>query len=297
VIAEALLAAVHARLAAALAAPTGEYVPLRIDSHVIGWLDHPRAIRLARFGDVFVRAADGLHLARSLPDEATRTRALEDVTRALAKERQLSAWRDEAYAVSGAFGDAPLCRIERAAARYFGIVTFAAHLNGLVDRDPPQMWIARRSATKAIDPGQLDNLVGGGIRAGTSVSETLVREAWEEAGIPDTWAGQSVATGIVRICRAQPQGLQREIVFVHDLSLPRDYAPRCMDGEAVEHRLVSLTEAARLIAQHEGADVMTADAGLVVLDCLIRRGFVSPDSGQFLPLAQLRWPRLDLHAC
>src|SRR3982751_3209842 len=36
VIAEPLLAAVHARLAAALAAPTGDYVPLRIGSHVIG---------------------------------------------------------------------------------------------------------------------------------------------------------------------------------------------------------------------------------------------------------------------
>ena len=293
-IAERLLAAVHARLTAALVAPSGDYVPLRIDSHVIGWLDEPRATRLARFDDVFVCTSDGLHLARRLQDEATRTRALEDVTRALADEGQLSAWRDEAYAIAGAFGDAPLCRIERAAARYFGIITFAAHLNGLVDGDPTRMWIARRSATKAIDPGQLDNLVGGGIRAGTSVIDTLVREAWEEAGIPETLARQSAPAGIVRICRTQPEGLQREIVFVHDLSVPHDYAPRCMDGEAVEHRLVSLAEAARLIAQHEGEDVVTADASLVVLDCLIRLGFISPDSPHFLPLAQLRWPPLDL---
>ena len=46
------------------------------------------------------------------------------------------------------------------------------------------MWIARRSPTKAIDPDLLDNLVGGGIAAGQSVPTTVVKEAWEEAGIP-----------------------------------------------------------------------------------------------------------------
>jgi len=34
-----------------------------------------------------------------------------------------------------------------------------------------------------IDPGMLDNLVGGGIAAGATVIDTVVREAWEEAGI------------------------------------------------------------------------------------------------------------------
>jgi hypothetical protein len=40
--------------------------------------------------------------------------------------------------------------------------------------------------------------------------------------------------------------------------------------EAVEHRLVSLLDAARLIANEEGPDGVTADASLVVLDFLLR---------------------------
>ncbi len=43
------------------------------------------------------------------------------------------------------------------------------------------MWIARRSPTKPIDPGMLDNLVGGGLAAGLTVAQTLVKEGWEEA--------------------------------------------------------------------------------------------------------------------
>ena len=49
-------------------------------------------------------------------------------------------------------------------------------------------------------------------------------------------------------------GLQRETVFVHDLWLPEDFVPDNRDGEAVEHRLVSLDEAARMIARDDGPD-------------------------------------------
>src|SRR5918992_1459821 len=70
--------------------------------------------------------------------------------------------------------------LERAAARPFGLTTYAVHLNG-ISFDENNMWIARRSAAKPIDPGMLDNLVGGGISAGSSLEETLVKEAWEEA--------------------------------------------------------------------------------------------------------------------
>ena len=48
------------------------------------------------------------------------------------------------------------------------------------------MWIARRSPAKAIDPGMLDNLVGGGVAAGQTITTTLIKEAWEEA--PTSWS-------------------------------------------------------------------------------------------------------------
>jgi hypothetical protein len=62
------------------------------------------------------------------------------------------------------------------------------------------------------------------------------------------------------------------------------------DGEVVEHRLVPLPEAARLISLDHGPDVVTADASLVVLDYLIRHGHVDPDAPAFAPLEALRHP-------
>jgi 8-oxo-dGTP pyrophosphatase MutT (NUDIX family) len=150
------------------------------------------------------------------------------------------------------------------------------------------MWIARRSPDKAIDPGLLDNLVGGGIAAGADVAHTVVKEAWEEAGIPAPRARSAVPTGAVHICRAQPDGLQRETIFVHDLALPVDFAPAGQDGEVVDHRLLPLAEAARLIASADGPDVVTADASLVILDCLLRRGLIAPDLPDYLALEALR---------
>ncbi len=194
--ADGIVPAIHARLALALAAPRGEYVAFRIDGHTVGWLDPARASRLSAFASVFDGAEGEIRLAARLADSFARTAAVEKVTRALADEGLLSAWRDERYAVAVEFGAAPLVDIERAAARYFGVRTYAVHVNGLVRSGGGlAMWLARRSPTKAIDPGLLDNLVGGGIATGYGVLDTLRKEAWEEAGIPAGVAAQARPQG------------------------------------------------------------------------------------------------------
>jgi len=291
--ADGIVPAIQARLALALAAPEGDYVALRIGGHTVGWLDPTRAIRLSAFASVFDRADGELRLAATLSDCATRTAAVEDVTRVLAGEGLLSAWRDERYAVAVEFGAAPLVDIERAAARYFGIRTYAVHINGLVRGGGGlRMWLARRSPTKAIDPGLLDNLVGGGIATGYGVLETLRKEAWEEAGIPADVAARARPQGSIDICRPQPQGLQRETVFVYDLELDADFRPANQDGEAVEHRQLTMAEAAELIADN-GDGAVTADASLVILDCLLRHGALGPDSPGLRALSAFRHAMLE----
>ena len=291
--ADGIVPAIQARLALALAAPEGDYVALRIGGHTVGWLDPTRAARLSAFASVFDRADGEIGLAARLSDCATRTAAVEDVARVLAGEGLLSAWRDERYAVAVEFGAPPLVDIERAAARYFGIRTYAVHINGLVRGGGGlRMWLARRSPTKAIDPGLLDNLVGGGIATGYGVLETLRKEAWEEAGIPADVAARARPQGSIDICRPQPQGLQRETVFVYDLELDADFRPANQDGEAVEHRQLTMAEAAELIADN-GDGAVTADASLVILDCLLRHGALGPDSPGLRALSAFRHAMLE----
>ncbi len=288
----AIVTAIRARLTSALAPPQGQYLPLRIGGHVAGWLDAARVDRLRGFTGVFEVGADGIAFAPGCDSPEARTAALERVARTLSAEGALTAWRGERYAVVPQFGGPPRFLLERAAARFFGIRTFAAHVNGLVrSGDGILMWLARRSPMKAIDPGMLDNLVGGGIAAGMSVAETVVKEAWEEAGLAAHVARSAVPAGSVEICRAQPDGLQRETIYVHDLWLDSDFTPAGQDGEAVEHRLVGLPDAARLIANATGPEVATADSCLVIVDCLLRQGAIAPDTPDFAALETLRHPR------
>ena len=239
--------------------PAQRYRPLRVDGSIAGWLNDARAARLQSFGGVFRVDDDQVTFAPDLASEPARTRALAPVVAALADEGALTAWRDEQYACAPAFGAPPWFLLERAAARWFGIRTWAVHVNGLVEVDGAiAMWFARRSPRKAIDPGMLDNLVGGGIAAGESVRAAVVRECAEEAGIAAPLAANAAHMGTFTVRREGVDGLQWETIFVHDLWLPAGFVPANQDGEVVAHRKVTLADAARLLAAPGGPDEVTA---------------------------------------
>lgn len=284
----AATARVADRLALVLAAPTAAYEPFVVEDRIVGWVTPERAARLARWSAVFERSERGLECTPRLRTAEARTAALAGIAQALSAESALTAWRDERYAVAADPAVPPLFELERAAARYFGIHTFAAHANGLVGADGNwRMWLARRSPTKAIDPGLLDNLVGGGIASGTTLAETIIREAREEAGIGEDLARQARCAGSVAICRDGPDGLQRETIYVHDLWLRADFVPANEDGEAVEHRLCRPDEILAVLASSD----ITGDASLVIVDFLLRHGHISPDDPSFGALQALRRPR------
>ena len=200
---------------------------------------------------------------------------------ALAADGRIPGWRNDTYAIRNAFDAPPLAYIERAASRFFGTMTYAVHLNGVVEyadgalsKGAPQLWIARRSDTKATDTGMLDNVVAGGIGWGFGVEATIIKECWEEAGIPEEIAARAVAGRTAHVLQSLPEGTQAEQVFIYDLVLPPDVAPRNQDGEVGEHRLARIDEVARWI--EEGA--LTVDASLATLDCLLRRRWIDEDA-------------------
>jgi len=279
-------ARIATRLARLLPAPARAYVPWIVEGHTVGWIIPERAERLAEWRDVFRRSARGVELAPTLDDALSRSAALDGVARTLSSEGALTTWRAERYAVAPHEGGLPLLELERAAARYFGIHTFAAHANGVRNGDRWRMWLARRSPTKPIDPGLLDNLVGGGIAAGADATTTLIKEAFEEAGIPPDLAAQAKPAGAIDICRDRPDGLQRETIHVHDLWLPAEFLPQNQDGEAVEHRLCTPDEVLAIVA----SDDITADASLVIVDFLLRHGHVAPGNPHYAALDALRRP-------
>ena len=260
------------RLRAARRFDSAAHVPLSCEGHSIGWLRKDHAQRVTPWPGIFKRDKSGVRIAEALDSPEARTAALGDVIRALHEDGVITGWRDERYAVVTDFDAPPLFHIERAAARFFGTTTYAAHANGYCGSGADcEMWLARRSATKPIDPGMLDNLVGGGMSAGVPPLQTIVREAWEEAGIPDPLARNAVAAGTISLLREVPEGVQSEVIFVFDLELPRDFQPHNEDGEVAEFRRVPL---AQIIEVLHGKSI-TLDASLVTTSFLVRRGYLS----------------------
>ncbi len=186
-------------------------------------------------------------------------------------------WRDEAYALSpldGPEAGQPRVAIERAASRFWGSLTFGAHANGYVrgaDGRPAALWIAQRSASKPTDPGLFDNLVGGGVPLHQPPAETLVREAWEEAGLPPDMASRATPGRVLRLERDIAEGFQREWLYAFDLELPASWQPQNQDGEVQGFCLLPVADALTLAR----GDTMTVDAALVTLDFADRHGLLA----------------------
>src|SRR4051812_49148718 len=262
-------------------------LPFYVKEHVVGWLRPSFADQLRRWPHVF-EVGDAFAILRARPDTAQgRSAAVAEVIRELAKDGIITGWRDELVSVMHHYGQPELMRIERAASRHFGIMGYGAHLNGFTRRGGlAQAWIARRSPDKSVDPDKLDNLVGGRVPAGLSVDETLRKEAWEEAGLAPALLAGLNCLGAVRVEYSVPEGLHREILFVHDLWLPDDFKPVNQDGEVAEIKLMRVED----VLQSLLAGEFTLDSGVVMIDGLLRLGAVLPEDKQYLDLLRLMKP-------
>lgn len=273
----------HDALAAASSFDPKGLAPLMLDGHVLGWVGPSVAAQLRRWPEVFACRPDAIVLALAAPQ--ARSDALGAIARTLADEGLIRGWRNERYTIFSPASGTPVFALERAAMRAFGLTARAAHLNGVVpDASGCHMWIARRSHTKPIDPGMLDNLVGGGIAEGMDARRTLIKECAEEAGIPVALAAQARNAGALRVTRTVPEGVHDEILFVYDLELPAGFQPVNHDAEVAQFLLVTPTELVELIAAGE----LTVDASLVAIDFLARRGCLRSDPGLERRLEALR---------
>ena len=263
--------------------PADSLLPFTVDSVLAGWMKRSFAERLEQWPEYFAVRPRGVGMLGHFETPEHRSAAIAEVVESLAAETVITGWRGELVTACETFYSRPLFHIERAATRHFGLTVYASHLNGLTVRNgEPHMWIARRADTKAIDPGMLDNLAAGRVARGMTPNETLIKESREEAGINAELARTAKGAGAVRCKRAVDEGLHNEIIFVHDIVLPESFSPANQDGEVAEFTSVPIAELLRRLETEPGD--FTVDAALVILDCLIRRGFIGSDRDDYLDL-------------
>jgi 8-oxo-dGTP pyrophosphatase MutT (NUDIX family) len=202
-------------------------------------------------------------------EASARSDVLAEVNAHLRDDGLIVAWRDETYPVVTRLGELPLALIERAAARFWGTLTFGAHCNGYVadaNGRPTHLWIARRSPHKPTDPGKLDNLVGGGVPHGQTPGEALVREGFEEAGLDAATMHLARPGSVIALRCDIAEGFMHEDLHTFDLALSPDLKPVNQDGEVSELHCMPVPDALERAAM----DDMTVDAALVTLDFALR---------------------------
>ncbi|OHF01422.1 NUDIX domain-containing protein [Colletotrichum orchidophilum] len=196
----------------------------------------------------------------------------------------LRGWRDELWPVYGRNGEL-LFDIERAASGLFGVMRYGVHLTAFV-RDHSashgiKIWVPRRSPTKSTFPGMLDNTVAGGLMTGEDPFECVIREADEEASLPDQIVRQQTqfVGGVTYIyiteAEAGEEGLiYPEVQWIYDLELPEDVVPQPKDGEVADFSLCTVEQVREGLARGE----WKPNCALVALDFFIRQGILTREN-------------------
>ena len=250
------------------------YRPLILDGDPVGLIWRDNLARLRNHG--LDLRDDGDRLIWYAPaDFAARNAILAELAQALAAEGYVRGWRNEQLPLLANLHRPVRALIERAAAPVIGVCGYGVHVNGTTTRDGvPHMWIARRATTKSVEPGKLDQIAAGGIPYGIGVFANLIKESDEEAAIPEALARQARPVGIISYTAQTENGIRADTLYNYDLELPPDFRPHNRDGEVDEFLCLPLDEIARLVRD---SDAFKQNSAVVVIDYLIRHGYLKPD--------------------
>jgi 8-oxo-dGTP pyrophosphatase MutT (NUDIX family) len=236
----------------------GERLPFLIGDAPVGWVRPAFAHALAGFPEI---AAGGGKVV--LRDGA----ALAGIARSLSAQG-LYRWRNEAFDVRATPDGPVLAQIDRGAIPSFGVLAVGVHVNGLVHRAGGlHVWIARRARNKLLDPGKLDHITAGGVPSGLTPEQTLVKEAAEEAAIPEALASQARRVATISYAMERPEGLRRDLLYCYDLALPEDFVPRAADGEVESFELWPIE---RVFETVRDTDDFKFNVNLVLIDLFER---------------------------
>jgi 8-oxo-dGTP pyrophosphatase MutT (NUDIX family) len=180
--------------------------------------------------------------------------------------------RKEMFDVCAEPGGAALAVLDRGFLPAFGIIGVGVHMNGMVRRrDGLHLWVAIRAASKKLDPGKADNVVAGGVPAGLAPEAAMLKEAAEEAAMPESLACTSREVSRLRYAMERPEGLRRDVLVCFDIDLPEDFIPRAADGEVERFELWPVAKVIEILRE---TDAFKFNVNLVLIDFLIRHALL-----------------------
>jgi 8-oxo-dGTP pyrophosphatase MutT (NUDIX family) len=258
------------------------FVPFIVAGMQVGEVKHPFAAQLTAISADFRRESGALYWDCPANDFESRNRTMDELTEKLLHAGMVSYRHGELYPVTAGAREHPLFLMDRGLVPYFGIRAFGQHINGYIRRDGEiYLWVARRSMQKRNEPGKLDNMVAGGLPWDLDLEENILKECWEEAGIPAELASKAQPTGHIAYRCEIDKGLKPDTMYTYDLELPKDFTPRCTDGEVDEFYLWPMERVAQTV--HD-TDEVKHNCNLVIIDFLIRHGYITEDHPEYSEL-------------
>lgn len=233
----------------------------------LGLLSPNRAELLARSlpADAPLRRHDqgwGWHADKMTLQE--RSAILQTISHDLSLSGALTGWRDETHACWGnieadwPYSSPVLLSLERAAFRFWGLRSHAAHVHGMTTDG--RMWCGRRANNKATDPGMLDNLAAGGLPVDEDPVACAVRELQEEAGLRRHALQLRPCPTLLVTERQETQGWHSERLFVYSTLVADHETPVNQDGEVSEFLCLEIAEVLQRMREGE----FTADAACAI---------------------------------
>jgi hypothetical protein len=252
-----------------------DYVDFCVGSERLGGITRKSLGLLKAFPDTFICKDNEISLNPLFKNYQSRTAAMAVVVEVLRANGLVPGWRNEAYPVGIKFTAPPLFQIERAAISFFGFKGYGVHMNGFVrDGEKLKLWVAKRSMSKQTGPGKLDQIVAGGQPVGLKLKNNLIKESAEEANMPASLATQALPVGTVSYMTSRSEGLRDDTLFIYDLELPKNFQPENTDGEVETFYLWTVDKVCDILNK---SDDFKFNSGLVVIDFMIRHGFIDSD--------------------
>jgi 8-oxo-dGTP pyrophosphatase MutT (NUDIX family) len=241
----------------------------------------PETAQILSDNESFSASSGGIFLSAELDCFDKRSATLASAAENLSRHYGVKLC-SEKYPVVQKWGDEILAEIDRSALPWLGMRGHGVHVNGFTrNNDGIRMWIAERAKDRRIDPGKLDNLIGGGLPIGLSIEENLAKEAKEEAGMDAELALTAKPAGYLRYKKDMMNGVRNDALFIFDLELPEDFVPRNTDGEVASFNLTPLEEVAEIIRT---TDRFKFNCNLVIIDFMLRHGLLAKKHREFKAL-------------
>lgn len=256
--------------------------PFFVGRQQVGWTLRSHRPILQHFPDFFLLTDDRIILHPNLSNYELRSQALATVVSYLKQHGHLSQWRGELYDITFEYGRPALFALERGAVVFFGFAAFGTHLNGYTyHHEKLYIWIAKRSKNLVVAPGLLDNITAGGLPKGITPKENIIKEAWEEARLPEALTKKARAKGFISYVSTSPHGIAPEFIFIYDLELSPTVIPIINDGEVESFSCMPASEVYELV---KNTRHFKANSALIMIDFLIRKNIITPSEPDYQQL-------------